>query len=1369
MRTLELLTVKRALLILLLVPAAALALSEAHWVKYWVGAENEDDSVAALVCDVNGDVYVTGAGWRAGEDYDVTVAKYNEQGTELWRSFFSGSAHQEDGGVGIVIDHRGGVYVVATTRENVGGVDHATMITTIKYDAANGSRLWVKYFEGQTGWYDDQATGIAYDSVGLRLYVCGSSYCYDNRGWDYDVSVVCYDPGTGNMWWSKLCDSDISHSLDDYCAGICLGPNRNPVLAISSPDYYQDETREWVALCLSAVDGGLVWRRAVHWDAENDDEEPLGICADALGSVYLTGYRYDDEQGEYQFAMAKISSSGSSTRLDSITVDAENDGWGVKCRYAGGKVYAIGWFDDPRNAGTDEDWGVLGFDTTCGAGSSRRLSQEFCVFFDGGSPRSKAGFSRRHTEQRTQRTGHGKRKAGAVLEVPEPFESEAPTDLAFDPQGRVYVAGYMRDSTDCQQWVVRRIDDRFNPRVPDTLWDRYNDQHGLFFRRNSEDNNRPYCLGVLDSNHIYVGGYVMLDSTANTIQTLMRFGNLLPISGVLDSLKPLPSDTVDSGSVILPPEAFFRNNGAVVNNLDLYLALDSLYYDTFRCPDLNPGQSDTAWFDETNYWRVGLGQHVLKCTLKLKRDSSPGNNLIQKQVHVRSYPDVGVQAILWPVGDTINFGAMVWPRARVVNYGRVPTTYRARFTLGPDSVFSYVADMLPADTWDLTGERALLPAPGPLAVKCSTELYRDTVPANDRAMLPSDVFIRDRDLTCTQLLGLVGPYDPGDTATPSGWVKNEGNVRALNACAFLRIGSDVYLDSVPIPKLAIGESVLVQFRTWHIIPPSRHHVWFYCRCPDDVDARNDTIHIRVQVRGHDVGVEEIVAPREPVYPGERIPQLRVANLGTFPETLYAFYGIEPSGYQKWVRAELAPGADSVLTFPAWNAVIGAYSRTCSVHVALDGYATNNCAKNGFVVHPITYWMSRADVPVGSFRRGVKDGGSLSALTRRDTACVYALKGSSRCDFYRFNVAANTWQVIESIPATGSSGKRKTVKKGASLSAGPNELFAAKGGSTNEWWMYDPNRSGSPDYPWIQRTSVPTGSSAIKSGSGSCAINIGDTTFIYLLKGSSTLEFYRYNTATGVWQSRFPAPSGVSGKAFKDGSCITASDDGRTVYALKGYYSEFFAYSVDSNRWRGLSSLPTGSSGKRAKGGASIAFCPGPVPVIRALKGNNTLEFWSYSVDSDSWTKGLDLPSGNSGRRVKGGGALAYSSYDKALYALKGNNTLEFWRYRPETLLVSAAHRASNAQAAPAATQQSSFTVNPSIVRNQVTIAWSRVHDGPMSVKLFDVSGKLVAVLASGRVPRAASVRLVTSGLPRGVYLLSLSAPDGSFARKLVVE
>jgi hypothetical protein len=97
-------------------------------------------------------------------------------------------------------------------------------------------------------------------------------------------------------------------------------------------------------------------------------------------------------------------------------------------------------------------------------------------------------------------------------------------------------------------------------------------------------------------------------------------------------------------------------------------------------------------------------------------------------------------------------------------------------------------------------------------------------------------------------------------------------------------------------------------------------------------------------------------------------------------------------------------------------------------------------------------------------------------------------------------------------------------------------------------------------------------------------------------------------------------------------------------------------------WREVESLPRGGPRKPVKAGGALAVMTrGPEPVIYALKGNKTDEFYQYDLRADTWTTLKVVPPGPSSRLPYTGAALATDNR-QYVYMVKGNSTCEFWRY-----------------------------------------------------------------------------------------------------------
>jgi hypothetical protein len=138
------------------------------------------------------------------------------------------------------------------------------------------------------------------------------------------------------------------------------------------------------------------------------------------------------------------------------------------------------------------------------------------------------------------------------------------------------------------------------------------------------------------------------------------------------------------------------------------------------------------------------------------------------------------------------------------------------------------------------------------------------------------------------------------------------------------------------------------------------------------------------------------------------------------------------------------------------------------------------------------------------------------------------------------------------------------------------------------------------------------------------------------------------------------------------------------------------------------------------------------------------------------------------KRVKAGGAVVSWGSD-AFFALKGNKTLEFWRYVewPEAYGTRQPVR-GGAAAAPVAGQVSLAVAPNPLAGGWATVRYALPAAGPLRVSVYDVTGRSVAVtsLAAGR---SGAARLDLRNLSAGVYLVKIQSQGMSAAQKLIVQ
>ncbi len=395
------------------------------------------------------------------------------------------------------------------------------------------------------------------------------------------------------------------------------------------------------------------------------------------------------------------------------------------------------------------------------------------------------------------------------------------------------------------------------------------------------------------------------------------------------------------------------------------------------------------------------------------------------------------------------------------------------------------------------------------------------------------------------------------------------------------------------------------------------------------------------------------------------------------------------------------------------------------------------------------WLEVYPLPYAPSGQPVHAGGCLCTARIGDTTYVYAAKGNSTTDFYRYTPLTDEWIDLSPIPLGIEA---KPVDDGACMCFdGERYIYLVKGNYSTGFYLYDINAD-----QWSQLSDVPLGihGQPVKGGTDVCFVLRDDTGYVYLLKGYDN-EFYRYVTVSGSWQSLVDAPVGAS-PFWREGSWL-AFGGGRRIYVHKAYYHELYCYDVDAMTWSTpLPGMPLiGSSGRavRCDDGSSAAFWNGS---IYALKGNGTSEFWRYDTATVVWRE-LDSvpPIGSTGRIRRPNYGADITLADSALYALKGYSTNELWRWTPTPTAV--------AGFAPMVYTALKPVSEP--LRGRARVRCWVPADLPARWRLTDAAGRIVR-LAESRLDYGAILDL--GPCEPGVYFLTVRSGPLALSTRLTV-
>jgi hypothetical protein len=623
-----------------------------------------------------------------------------------------------------------------------------------------------------------------------------------------------------------------------------------------------------------------------------------------------------------------------------------------------------------------------------------------------------------------------------------------------------------------------------------------------------------------------------------------------------------------------------------------------------------------------------------------------------------------------------------------------------------------------------------------------------------------------RDVGSLRILAPVDTVDYGSTVTPRARVANHSAMPLDFAVRFDVPG--LYSSSAGI-SLPADDSTAAQFPSFVADTSGPMSAACSTRLDGDDFQPNDRVETPFFVRKIDVAPIQVLVPYDTTPGALFLPCVRLHNYGTQTALLSLRLFIDRSTDQTVydtieTAVPLEPGqtSDHLFTTP-WRAEsAGAYIATAITILAGDMVPQNDLIRKSFSISPLFAkgWHEVSPMPAAPSGRACKDG---AWLALGPDSLVFAAKGNKTGDFYAYLPLADTWRELPAMPAGTDS--RLPYRGSVGVFDGSATVYATKGNNTAGFWRYSADSAS-----WRQLSPVPLGHSRkrVKGGTDLAYVVRNDTGWVYLLKGLGQ-DFFRFNAATGVWDTALPlAPAGVSPKWDK-GSWLV-HDGGNALYAHKAKRHELWRFDLASRTWT-TSALPgmplvgrTGRS-KKSKDGGSAAFDSlGGERAAFALKGGNTQEFWHYSCFTGGWTELETMPCfGSTGRRKRvkaGGDVVSYGS--GVFFALKGSKTLELWRYVGRTPPAAAAGRGVGRGGVAGGCGRSGLELGSGFVTAGGWV-WTR-GDRVARLRVFDVAGRLVLnrTLAGG----ASRVRLE---LAAGVYLARLDAEGLAVTRKLVVE
>ena len=240
--------------------------------------------------DASNNIYVVGATMTGSGAYDILVAKYNPQGTQLWINQYNGTGNSNDFGTGVTIDASGNVYITGTTCTSA--LPTSADLIVIKYNSA-GVQQWLQTYNGTGSNYDSGADIFQMTGTNVGIYITGSSY---NASGNTDFITLKYSTAGVQQWVSRY-----NHTSNLNDAAVRIGVNATGVTIIgavqTATTTYSCATVKYNAIT-GAQTGVTISTGGTSTITEVND-----MVIDASNNIYITGTGVVAGQGNNYFTI----------------------------------------------------------------------------------------------------------------------------------------------------------------------------------------------------------------------------------------------------------------------------------------------------------------------------------------------------------------------------------------------------------------------------------------------------------------------------------------------------------------------------------------------------------------------------------------------------------------------------------------------------------------------------------------------------------------------------------------------------------------------------------------------------------------------------------------------------------------------------------------------------------------------------------------------------------------------------------------------------------------------------------------------------------------------------------------------------------
>ncbi len=508
--------------------------------------------------------------------------------------------------------------------------------------------------------------------------------------------------------------------------------------------------------------------------------------------------------------------------------------------------------------------------------------------------------------------------------------------------------------------------------------------------------------------------------------------------------------------------------------------------------------------------------------------------------------DIGINKIIFP--KRYNMKGIITPQIEVKNNFNTYHTFKALCEIFDnnnqkiyiDSQFKSISGL---DSINVNFREYNFQREGDYLITFSLNLIDDTIRENDTL---SKIFtIGKADIILKEIISPKGviPFDINQKIIPQLKIMNNGEIN-LSFYLYFQIKKDnqiLYYDSNYVSNLLPNEEKIIQFPSLSISDSGNFKTYGFANLEGDVNPINNSIKNQYFILNK--GSQYWYLLREmPSLPSERKVGKGSAMAVAFDTLIFALKGnntndfycynintgfweiLEPLPCLPAKRKNVKDGGSIVFDGEKYLYIIkgnntrefwryDVFTKNFEILPEIPGdknvkkgadlasyngkiyLLKGNNTKEFLVFDTINkIWSPIKEPPA---KKGFKEGSSI--IICESIPAIYLLQAQMNL-FFRYLIEKDSWESLPSLPFEHPfEKKRKKVKDGGCLAIKDNIIYAIKGGSTREFWCFNPYIN-----KWLPLETIPKGPYQKSSKSGTIVAN---SFGVFLLKGKNENEFW----------------------------------------------------------------------------------------------------------------------------------------------------------------------------------------------------------------------------------------------------------------------